>query len=311
MRAMVFTAPGVVEMLDVKEPTTVDDEIIITVEATGICGSEPHGIRHAGFRKPPLVMGHEFVGRTSDGTRVAVNPLASCGSCDSCSRGLTNLCRTRQILGIHRPGGFAERVAVPERLVVPLPENLAWEAAALIEPLANAVHAWNLVAEQRPRTVGIIGAGTIGLVCTLAAADAGVGRIVVVDIAEERLEVASRLGATETAARLEGEFDVVIDCVGAEATHADSVSHLRPGGIATWVGLLAPGAGFDAQDVVRMEKVVRGSFAYTHPEFEAAVRLAPQVDLDWTDSFALDQGATIFTELMGGRKDIHKAILRP
>jgi threonine dehydrogenase-like Zn-dependent dehydrogenase len=311
MRALVFTAPGVVEMLDVAEPTPGADEIIVTVEATGICGSELHGIRDTAFRKPPLVMGHEFVGLTEDGTRVAVNPLTSCGECDSCRRGQTNLCRKRQLLGVHRPGGFSERVAVPKKQVVALPEAIAWEAASLIEPLANAVHAWGLVASERPLNVGIIGAGTIGLVCVLVAAGASVERLVVADIAGERLAAATRLGATETAARLDGEFDVIFDCVGAEATHADSISHLRPGGTAVWLGLLSADAPFDARDVVRMEKIVRGSFAYTNDEFRTAVDLAPEVDLGWTDSFPLEQGALIFSELVGGRTDIHKAVLRP
>jgi threonine dehydrogenase-like Zn-dependent dehydrogenase len=298
-------------MLDVDEPSPGAGEIIVNVEATGICGSELHGIRDTAFRKPPLVMGHEFVGRTDDGTRVAVNPLTSCGDCDSCRRGLTNLCRQRQLLGVHRPGGFAERVAVPEHQVVALPEALGWESAALIEPLANAVHAWGLVVSQRPRNVGVIGAGPIGLVCALVAADAGVDHLVVADIAEERLKAATRLGATETVAGLEGEFDVIFDCVGAEITHTDSISHLRPGGTAVWLGLLSANAPLDARDVVRMERSVRGSFAYTNDEFRAAVRMAPELDLDWTASFPLEQGALIFTELMGGRTDIHKAILRP
>jgi threonine dehydrogenase-like Zn-dependent dehydrogenase len=308
---MVFTAPGMVEMLDVDEPSPGAGEIIVNVEATGICGSELHGIRDTAFRKPPLVMGHEFVGRTEDGTRVAVNPLTSCGDCDFCLRGLTNLCRQRQLLGVHRPGGFAERVAVPERQVVALPEALAWESAALVEPLASAVHAWGLVGSERPRTVGIIGAGAIGLVCTLVAANASVERLVVTDIAAERMKAAAWLGATETAARLDGEFDVVFDCVGAETTHADSISHLRPGGTAVWLGLLSPDALFDARDVVRMEKIVRGSFAYTNDEFRTAVAMAPQLDLGWTASFPLERGAEVFTELMGGRTDIHKAVLRP
>jgi alcohol dehydrogenase len=145
----------------------------------------------------------------------------------------------------------------------------------------------------------------------LIAADAAVERLVVVDIAEERLTAATRLGATETAARLDGEFDVIFDCVGAESTHADSVSHLRPGGTAVWLGLLSADAAFDARDVVRMEKNVRGSFAYTKDEFETAVALAPELDLSWTASFPLEQGGLIFTQLMGGRTDIHKAVLRP
>ena len=108
MRALVFTAPSVVELQDVDEPLPGDGDVIVDVKASGICGSELHGFRSLGFRKPPLVMGHEIVGADAAGRRVAVNPLLSCGQCDLCSRGLPQVCRERGLLGVHRPGGFAE-----------------------------------------------------------------------------------------------------------------------------------------------------------------------------------------------------------
>src|SRR2546430_5873096 len=114
MRALVFTAPSVVELRDVDEPAPRPGEAVLDVAVAGICGSELHGVRTPGFRIPPLIMGHEFAGTTPDGRRVAVNPLLSCGCCDRCRAGQTQLCWQRAIIGIHRPGGFAERVAVPE-----------------------------------------------------------------------------------------------------------------------------------------------------------------------------------------------------
>ena len=131
MKALVFTAPGVVEIQEVPDVVAGDGEVVVHVDRAGICGSELHGIQTPGFRVPPLVMGHEFVGRLDDGRRVAINPLTSCGECDLCRRGRTQLCRSRQLLGVHRAGGFAERVAVPQNAVHEIPE-----------PIANAVHAW-------------------------------------------------------------------------------------------------------------------------------------------------------------------------
>jgi threonine dehydrogenase-like Zn-dependent dehydrogenase len=107
VRALVFTAPSVVELQDVDEPAPRDGDVILEVMGSGICGSELHGFRSLGFRKPPLVMGHEIVGVDPSGRRVAVNPLLSCGHCDLCSRGLTEVCRERGLIGVHRPGGFA------------------------------------------------------------------------------------------------------------------------------------------------------------------------------------------------------------
>src|SRR5215467_4825095 len=134
VKALVFTAPGTVELLDVPEPEPAPGEVVVEVRAAGICGSELHGARRPGFRQPPLIMGHEFAGIGAGGEAVVVNPILSCGRCPECRRGLRHVCRA---------GGFAERVAVPASALRPLPPGMPWEAAALIEPAANAVHAWN------------------------------------------------------------------------------------------------------------------------------------------------------------------------
>jgi alcohol dehydrogenase len=307
---MVFTKPGVVEMLDVDDPAAAQGDTLIAVAAAGICGSELHGISEPGFRQPPLVMGHEFVGTTEDGRRVVVNPIVSCGACDMCSAGHDQLCRTRSIVGIHRAGGFAERVAVPEKQLHALPDAMGWDEAALIEPLANALHVWRLAGALKGSRVGVIGAGPIGLVCLLVA-QRDAGDVMITDLSDDRLALARKLGALETAAELEGEFDVVLDAVGAPATHRASVEHLAPWGTTVWVGLLSDDAGFVSRDLVRWEKKVFGSFAYTARDFADAVALASDVDLSWTTSFPLEDGATIFTELMGGRSDVVKAVLLP
>lgn len=311
MRAMVYTAPSTVEMLDVDPPEPSEGQVLVDVAVSGICGSELHGIQTPGFRVPPLVMGHEFAGTTAEGRRVVVNPLIPCGACDLCDRGTTELCRNRAIVGIHQPGAFAEAVAVPATAVHELPEDVTWDAAALIEPLANGVHAWRLAAPAPGDRIGIIGAGTVGLVCLIVARHFGALDVSVVDRASDRLGVASRLGARNTGPSLEGEFDVVFDAVGIPATRQSSVASLRPGGTAIWLGLMGPDAGFDSLDLIRMEKTVRGSFCYSDDDFRTAVHLAASVDSSWVEAFPFEDGARIFTELMEGRTDIVKAVLKP
>ncbi|MFC8845910.1 MULTISPECIES: zinc-binding dehydrogenase [unclassified Micromonospora] len=310
MRALVFTRPNTVELLDVEPPVPSDAEVVVAVHAVGICGSELHGIADSHFRSPPLIMGHEFSGTTSDGRRVTVNPLLSCGTCDLCLLGRDQLCRRRQILGIHRAGAFAEYVAVPEHALHPLAPTMSFETAAMIEPLANAVHALNLARPAEGARIAVLGAGTIGLVSLLVARQYS-DEVTVCDLSETRLAVAERLGAAAVGPTLTGEFDVIIDAVGASATHRLSVQRLRPGGTAVWVGLLSSDAGFDGQQIVREEKHVVGSYCYTAAEFAHAVVLAETVALDWTSSFDLADGAAIFTELMRGRQDVVKAVLRP
>lgn len=311
MKALVFTALGTLELLDVPEPDVADGEVLVNVRAAGICGSELHGARNPGFRKPPLIMGHEFAGISADGEAVVINPILSCGHCDLCQRGLRHICRERQIIGVHRSGGFAERVAVPRSALRPMPRWLSWDAAAVVEPAANAVHAWNRASRAAGARVAVIGCGAIGLLCLLTALAGGAARVDVTDLSPGRLAAAKRLGAADAGTTLRGEYDVVIDAVGSAATRAQSVAHQRPGGVAVWLGLAEEAAGFDANALVRDEKRVLGSFAYSDEEFSRAMTLLRHWDLSWTVNYPLTAGAEVFTELMNGRLLPAKALLRP
>jgi threonine dehydrogenase-like Zn-dependent dehydrogenase len=311
MKALVFTTLGVVEVQDVDEVVAGDNEMVVHVERAGICGSELHGIKAESFRVPPLIMGHEFVGTTDDGRRVAVNPLISCGTCELCRRGETQLCRTRVLIGAHRHGGFAERVAAPRSLVHDIPENLDWDSAGLIEPIANAVHAWNLAGSPVGARIGVIGCGPIGLACLQVARHGGAATVACADLSEERRATASSLGANSVAATLDDELDIIFDAVGTATTRTASLDRLIPGGTAVWLGLATPNTNFDGAAAVRLEKTVRGSFAYTDDEFVAAIELAPHLDLTWATTYPLDQGAAIFTALMNGQSTPIKALLQP
>lgn len=313
MRAIVYTAPLELQLLEVDEPVPGGGEVLVDVRATGICGSELEGIRsQSPFRVPPLIMGHEFGGERMDtGERVVANPLVACGRCDLCLQGSANICRDRAVIGIHRSGAFAERVAVPTRYLYPVPADMTWEQVGLVEPLANAVHAWRLVAGRVPSRIGIFGAGTIGLVCLIVARWRGASEVYVADIAEDRLPVAEKLGATRVGTSLEGEFDLVIDAVGASATRRSSVENLRPGGATVWLGLHGPEPAFDALGLTRSEQAVVGAFGYTDVDFRQAIELATTIDPFWVTRFPLDQGVDVFMDLMRGRTDIVKALLFP
>jgi threonine dehydrogenase-like Zn-dependent dehydrogenase len=313
VKALVFTAPGTVELLDVPEPDPAPGEVVVEVRAAGICGSELHGVRRPGFRQPPLIMGHEFAG-IAGGEAVVVNPILSCGRCPECRRGLRHVCREREIIGVHRAGGFAERVAVPASALRPLPPGLPWEAAALIEPAANAVHAWNLALGAvgvECRRVAVIGCGAIGLLCAATALSSGAGQVEVTDLSPARLAAAQRLGAEVADPGLSGQYDVVIDAVGSAATRAASVAHQRPGGVAVWLGLAEEEAGFDANALIRSEKRVLGSFAYRDEEFAQATARIGDWDLTWAAGYPLAAAAGVFTDLMNGGLHPLKALLLP
>jgi threonine dehydrogenase-like Zn-dependent dehydrogenase len=227
------------------------------------------------------------------------------------------VCEEREIIGVHRAGGFAERVAVPASALRPLPPGLPWEAAALVEPAANAVHAWNQAGAAlgaggaTGARVAVIGCGAIGLLCAAMALSGGAGSVDATDVSPVRLAAAERLGAGVAAEGLSGEYDVVIDAAGSAATRAASVAHQRPGGVAVWLGLAGQDAGFDANALVRSEKRVLGSFAYRDEEFAHAMAQIGNWDLSWAAGYPLAVGAEVFTGLMNGRLHPVKALLRP
>ncbi|MEM7748255.1 MAG: alcohol dehydrogenase catalytic domain-containing protein, partial [Pseudomonadota bacterium] len=180
MKALVYTGPHAMEVRDVADPTpAASDELLIRVEACGICGSDMHAWHGHDDRRPaPLVLGHEAVGTIVEGdragTRVAVNPLVTCQTCEHCLSGRENLCFTRQIISMPpREGAFSQFIAVPERNLVAVPDHVKPVAASLTEPLACGWHAVRLadqamfkpMAEAR---VLVLGGGAIGLGAALA-----------------------------------------------------------------------------------------------------------------------------------------------
>src|ERR687893_1742687 len=154
MRGIVWHGPEEMSVEEVATPEVGPGMVVVRPEATGICGSEIEGyLGHMGNRTPPLVMGHEFAGTVVaagegavelDGARVAVNPLSGCGECRLCRSGHSNLCADRVLVGVHGPGAFADFVKVRAADARVLPDGVGARIGALMEPLANGVHAVRL-----------------------------------------------------------------------------------------------------------------------------------------------------------------------
>lgn len=246
MRA-VRCSEGCVQVVDVPEPS--GDGIAVRIRSAGICGSDLHMI--AGGFPIAHTLGHEMAGELSDGTAVAIEPLAPCGTCDFCTTGDYNLCRTgpKIIMGIGRDGGMAQEIRVPQRCLVPLPAGIDVRDACLIEPLAVAACGLERVRSNAPSTALVVGGGTIGL-CAVAVASAG-GLTVSLDARHEpQREAGQRLGAVGVggSGAAPREYDLAIDCAGTTESLAGCVESLRPGGtlllLATyWAGLTLPSFG--------------------------------------------------------------------
>jgi len=339
MKALVWQAAERMEWLEREIPVPEPGEVLLKVEAVGICGSEIEGyLGHNSLRVPPLIMGHEFCavvadagragGRWREGGRVVVNPLLSCGVCVQCRRGRVMLCSRRQIVGIHRPGAFAHYVAVPESALIEIPDGISPYRAALSEPLACAYRATRRALRDHPLSpVVVFGAGGIGLLCAMAAKRLGASAVMIVDLNEDRLRTAASLGIDFTvnpaAADLREEvrrafgpegFDVAVDAAGFQPTRAMAAKLLNPGG--TWMNI---GLGIDDTTIpfnhlIRSEIEVLGSFCYSHDDFRQAVALLTGgriTEEGWTEIRPMSAGQQAFDDLVKGRVHAGKIFLVP
>src|SRR5438270_1026670 len=175
-------------MQEQPRPSAVAGYEEIAIQVAGVCGSDSSGfLGHRALRKPPLVLGHELVGRRRDGHRVVANPLVSCGHCTACISGAQNLCDSWKLLGLGTtPGTFAEYVALPSTQVYEVPDSLTAEQAILAEPLANIVHLFRIVSPPPFFRLAIIGAGTMGALAASAAVRLGARDVLAADVNDQR-----------------------------------------------------------------------------------------------------------------------------
>jgi threonine dehydrogenase-like Zn-dependent dehydrogenase len=318
---------------ELPDPEPAPGEVLLRPEAVGICGSDLEGYTGAqANRRPPLVMGHELAGRVvavGEGVeprwrdrRAAVNPLVHA---PDALEGIEQLATDRELIGVHRPGGFAELVRVPAHRLRELADDADARLGVLAEPLANGVHAARIgragVEGGPTERAAVIGAGTIGLL-TLQAAAARCAWVAALEPQAERRAAAGRLGAAEAFADPDAlreaagrpGLDVVFDAVGAAETRRLALELLRPGGCAVMIGLAADEHPVGFHDVVRRGLTVRGSYAYRDEDYDAALAmlLEGRAGLGELEPVAgLDAGPDTFAELAAGAGSRLKAFLAP
>ena len=209
MKALVYTQPNEMQIMDRPYPSLEKEEVVLKIESVGICGSDMHAFHgHDPRRKPGLVLGHEFAGTVEEtssalfarGQRVTGNPLITCGHCEYCLQGRNNLCANRTMVGMTRPGAFAQYMSIPASSLIAIPSELSVDAAALTEPAATAVHAINLSmrALQRPIQecrVLVLGGGAIGMLSALLLKHYGVSDLTVAEVNPLRRQALERHAA--------------------------------------------------------------------------------------------------------------------
>lgn len=339
MQALVWEGPRAMNMRTVDAPQPTATEVLVRVAFSGICGSELGGyLGHNSLRVPPLIMGHEFAGeiaalgaeaaqinpKLAVGQRVTVNPLVHNPWSAASLRGRQNLCRDRQIVGIHRPGSYAEMVTAPASNVYPLPDHMSMEHAALTEPMGCAIRVASLANVQPTDRVLITGLGPIGLLTLQVIKAGGAREIIATDTDPDRRAIGAHFGVrvlnpleqnvVETVHEITdgAGVDAAIDAVGAHATRRECVESVRPGGRVVITGLHEEESPLQANWIIRQEISIQGSFAYTTLDFEHALAwlAAGRLEIDpWLVKAPLAEGGACFERLLGQPGPVAKILL--
>lgn len=343
MKALVLKEYLKFDYTEVPLPAFGRDDVLIRVKAVSICGSDVHGYDgSSGRRQPPVIMGHEASGIIEQvgsevtgfkpGDSVVFDSTEYCGKCPYCLKGQVNLCNNRRVLGVstgeyNRDGAFAEFVSVPSRLLYPMPAGVTFEQAAMVEPLAIAMHAYRISPVVIGDTVVVFGTGTIGLMIIQSLKAAGCAEIIAVDLDDLKLDMAKKLGATLTINSAKQDVqeavfavtggegaDVCFEAVGINVTLNAAINATRKGGAVVLVGNIAKQATFNLQYVVTRQISLIGSCA-SAGEYEICLKLIAHkmVDVDQLISKVapLSEGQIWHDRLHAAEPGLIKVVLNP
>jgi L-iditol 2-dehydrogenase len=279
----------------VAEPEPGPGQVRLKIETCGVCGSDIHAYygEHP-FIQCPIAPGHEFSGTVEKlgpgvtdwqiGQKATAEPSLVCGQCENCRNGLYNICDNLKVIGCQTDGGFAEYLVVPANKLIEVPDNMTFEQASFIEPLAVGVHALRLAPIKPETRLVILGVGTIGLVHLLTAHAWGLKDITVTDTLQSKLDLALELGAkhavnvgktslTDFARQTYGTeraFDVAVECVGVAGTVRDGILTLKKGGTMVVVGVFPHEVPVNMGIVQDRELKLVGSLMYRMADFTEA-----------------------------------------
>ncbi|MDR3590171.1 MAG: alcohol dehydrogenase catalytic domain-containing protein [Negativicutes bacterium] len=296
MRAGYLAETKKLEVREVEVPACGDKDVLISVKAAGLCGSDFHTFHGSHpFRKAPMILGHEAAGevvkvgakvsRIKVGDRVTVEPIMTCGTCIYCRNGQYNLCPNRIPAGLGGwIGSFAEYFVAEEKRVHLLPPELDYDLGVLVEPLAVGVHAVRMGNVTPGSSCAILGAGTIGLLAGVAAQEAGASRVFCTDINTFRLEKAREMGMFSIKADTEPVEDiiraaepdgpeVILLAVTSPAVLDQAIKLVRRGGKVVVIALFSKPITFDINTLQGCEIDLKGSHIYTKEDFDTAMKI--------------------------------------
>jgi threonine dehydrogenase-like Zn-dependent dehydrogenase len=343
MKALVLDKYNELNYRDFPDPEIQPGEVLIEVKACGICGSDVHGMDGStGRRKPPLIMGHEASGviietgsdvkNWNQGDRVTFDSTIYPLNDWFTLKGRYNLSDNRQVLGVspgeyRRHGAFAEKVAVPQHILHRIPENVSFEEAAMVEPIAVAAHAINVSALKPGCSALVVGAGMVGVFVVQLLKLFGANPVIAIDIDDQKLDLAKKFGADFTFNSKEKNStekileltknrgaDFAFEVVGISETVQTGIENTRKGGTVILVGNLSPQIKFPLQQVVTREITVQGSCAI-NGEYELVLDLLSNKKVDVSPLISavapLSEGADWFERLYNKKPALNKVILVP
>ncbi|MDO8359439.1 MAG: zinc-dependent alcohol dehydrogenase family protein [Devosia sp.] len=291
MKAARLHRAGEMSVEDVAVPALGPRDLLVRVEAAGICGSDRHMFRGEYPTTLPVTLGHEFCGivegagegvsRVRVGDRIIADPNIACGHCPACRAGRVNLCANLKAIGVTQDGGFADYVAVPEGQAIVLPADLDPLLGAFSEPLACCLHGLEVARIKPGDSVAVLGGGVIGLLMVQLARLAGAGIVVLSTRQAPRRELALSLGATHAVDPSTGDavaaireiapdgVDVALECAGVPETFGQSLAVARRGGAVVLFGVMARGTKVAVEPFDLLVREVRLEAAYLNPHTHA------------------------------------------
>ncbi|MGB5895764.1 MAG: alcohol dehydrogenase catalytic domain-containing protein [Ignavibacteriaceae bacterium] len=296
MKQAIMKTPGKIEFGEVADPKPGKDEVLMRIHRIGVCGSDVH-VWHGQhpYTSYPVIQGHEFsatiealgenVTHFKVGQKVTATPQKVCGACLPCKRGDYHICDKLKVEGFQAPGVAQDLFVTRAEKIVPLPDSFSYEQGAFVEPVSVAVHTVGRVDSLNNENVLVLGAGPIGNLVGQVARAKG-GNVLITDISDYRLEIAKKCGLEQTcnvtkqklSSALEDAFrgagySIAFECVGIEATMAETIETIGKGGSIVVVGVFAERPRVDLGLVQDRELKLIGTLMYKYEDYVNAVKL--------------------------------------
>ncbi|HEK85436.1 MAG TPA: alcohol dehydrogenase [Candidatus Aminicenantes bacterium] len=337
MIQVILAQPEKIEIREVRQPRPAAGEVLLKIKRIGICGSDIHAYygKHP-YIKCPIVQGHEFSAEVAElgpgvskfkiGERVTVRPQLTCGQCYQCRHGNYHICENLKVIGCQAEGAAQEFLAVPQEIVVKLPDSINDDLGAMVEPLAVGVHAVGRLSELKGRNILILGAGPIGNLTAQAAKALGASSVMIADISDIRLEIARKCGVDIAVNNLkqdlakeikdrygEAKADAIFECVGSGKTVELAINLARKGSEIIVVGVFEEKPVVDFGLIQDRELRVIGSLMYKEEDYDTAISLieSKKVQLEPLISrhFSLRQYAEAYKYIENNREKTMKVLI--